>query len=625
MLATEPEASLREELAALRAELAAMRAALERRVSVSLQADRRKVYLGQPVLFTVTARTGDGRPAPNVRLTLTTTWGELAATGALSGPPSASLTLHTGADGTARVRLQPRTAEPLWADQQQALEEMLTLLDADAPTPRETGTGLEEMVRLYRLEESLPLRRGMDIYFRSFGKDLHEAVNDGDPADAWACFDATLLAYAHLPGSETEVAGAAAFPLRLRDWLGPWLETFRRVADGESALNEQLNAALAGGLDAGQLVENVFGRIRDYVEVQPGLAGEFVGRRVIGRSIQGIVERDLSRVSAEAQAAVLPVLVNATGTLHRAGVDVLSGLAQARSGIRSEVEVRLQPVQQIKERLGTVETSLSGKADQTQVDRALATKVDFGGLNDALAGKVDRTRLEEVLATKLDRTALNEALATKADQAVVERVAQDLRGTLAAADTRLTGLERDAGTRATRKELNEALAGRVTQSDLSQALATRVTQADLTQALSTRVSQTDLTQALATKASITDLNTFRTQVNASLQTKLNATDFNAFRDTEYRVFREKVEDRIGRTIDRAALDQAIAGIQAETRQRLDQAVTKELFTTFQDQVNGSLARKAEQTQIEVLRRDVVSDLGRVQDTVRVIKDRIRPG
>jgi hypothetical protein len=407
---SEPQATLVQEVRALRETVEVLQSALGTRHRATLISLRDQPFLGQPVTIVATVTDIRGAtPRVGAPVTFAASWGRLRSVGDLTVQQGGTVTARTGADGTARVTLLPPTSEDLPEPQQRSLETMLRLLDAGALTPRDTGPGLREMVRRYRWEANVDFRRAVDVYFRDFRHRLLDTVNHRDYTRAWSYFDATVTMYVRGDVSETAVQATAAHTLHFKDWLAPWLETYLELSESESTLGDDLQDAKERGGEAGPLVQDIYGRVREFVAGERGLVGEYAGRKVAGASLGRFLESDLGDLPLEDRIALFPALKVAADTVDTAGLNVLTAVGQTRAEVRQEFtdkigRVDTAGIHALATRLQDVEMQLSVKVDATEFDGFRSE------ISDGLAAKVDRTSFDRALATKVDGTAFSREL-----------------------------------------------------------------------------------------------------------------------------------------------------------------------------------------------------------------------
>lgn len=295
MLDSTSHAQLSQEIQSLRETVTALQLAMETRHRVTLRTVQDRPFLGQPVTIIATVTDGSGtKSGANVPVTFTATWGKLRTTDGHTIQKGSTITAHTSVNGTVRVTLLPPTSEELWERQQAALETMLRLLDSNADTPREAETDLQEMAREYRREVNIQLRQAVDIYFRDFGQQLLDTVNKRDYMLAWSYFDSVVIAYAQDNIGEdtvrTSVQSTAALPLRFKNWLGPWLQTYLELSKNENKLGNRFQNIKQLSKEADVLADGVYDLVRDSVIELDGLAAEYVGQKVVEKSIRDFLD-----------------------------------------------------------------------------------------------------------------------------------------------------------------------------------------------------------------------------------------------------------------------------------------------------------------------------------------------
>jgi hypothetical protein len=416
---------LMQEIRTLRETVEALQSTLGARRRVTLHPIEDHPFLGQPVTIVATVTDALGTaPQVDMPVTFATTWGRLRSVGLLVQQGN-TVTARTNAAGTAKVTLLPPTSEDLWERQQGALETMLRLLDADAATPLETRSGLEEMVRRYDWEANVDFRRAVDIYFRDLSHHLLDTINQYDYMRSWSYFDATVMAFARddaggdAPG--TTVQSTASLTLRFKDWLGPWLETYQAEFESQNALENELQHARQRTEEAGALVQDVYGRVRDFVADQRGLVGEYAGRKVAGTSLDRFIASELGDLPPETRVNLFPALKVAADTIDTAGVKVLSAVGQTHSNLRQELNQKIATVETkgigaLSTRVEDLQSQLNAKVDATTFNTALISKLDASEFNNFVSEYNSfETEVGTQLAAKVDTTTFNTALARKVD------------------------------------------------------------------------------------------------------------------------------------------------------------------------------------------------------------------
>lgn len=456
----EVQADLLRQVAELRATVEALRGALAARQRITLRALQDRPYLGQPVNLVAAVATGAGEPVADAPVTLTTTWGRLRAVSGAAVREAASVAVRTTADGAARVLLVAPTPGNLTPSQQSTLEDALRALDPAARTPDDAAAGLRTLAEQYRWDGHPELRQAIDVYFHQMGPPHPTGVLRlaGDP---WRFVDAAVLAFAR-DGSTTDadladtaVLAMAALPLRFTDWLAPWLQALLDLAETESTLGRELAAGRPQGAaaDAGALLGHVYGRVRDFVADQKGAVGELVGRRIAEGSLRELLATGLADLPAATQAAVLPGIEVASGTIATAGAGVLAAVGQAHSDLSRSIDTKIATVPKVDL------TPLTGRLDR--LETTVATKTDL----TPLAGRIDH--LETTVATKADLTGitgrldhLDTAVGSKAEAAALDNLNANLLkevGTLRDRSANLEGRVATLDTSVTRIDNNVRL------------------------------------------------------------------------------------------------------------------------------------------------------------------------
>ena len=430
-------ARLAAELDQLRRQVAALQTAPGRTSKVSIRALQGQSYLGEAInlVVQVTDPTGT-RPVVDAPVTLVATWGRLRAVDGTRLREGSSLVTRTDDVGMARALLYPPTSEDLLPSQQASLQNALGLLSRTATAPHELEDGLREVARQYRWHGNPDLRSAVDIYFRDFGRGLVESVNHHDYLAGWMHQEATILAMVGGAGatsigapaggagpthgegtgphgaesaSAESISGievSAALTLRIRNWLGAFLEVLQTLTDSEARLSDDLREAV-GSEEAGALLGRVYLRLNDYVVEQRGVMGEFVGQRLAERSLRDFLQNDIAELPVDLQRAVIPSLQVASRTVKSAGTQVLAAVGETRKELRKEILTRPGDhgliddlntrIDGLDGRIGEMIDTATFSAFQRQLDGRFDAKVDqaaFTGLQqniDArLANKVDQ-------------------------------------------------------------------------------------------------------------------------------------------------------------------------------------------------------------------------------------------
>lgn len=407
----EDRTDLLREIRELRGMVEELRATLNHQgYRITLRALQERPFLGQSVNLLARVTDREGRPRIDMPVILTTTWGRLRTRQGLTVQEGRAVVAPTDGSGAARVVLLPPTAEDLTQIQQNTLETSLQLLDPAAATPHEAEEGLRELARQYRWDGNFGLRRAVDIYFRDFGQQLLNAVNPSDVTLAWRSFDATVLAYA--PDEGAGVQATAALPVRFLDWLEPWLNVYRRLAESESRLGQDLVDARQRHTEAGALLGRVYRRVREYVTDQPGRVGEVIGQRIAETQLRDFLDAATADLPSEAQIALYPALETASRTVGTAGAGVLAAVGQTRTELRKEIGDRVGKldVGLLTDRVATLEVQIDQKVDtatfgefQDQINSQFDRKVDatiFNGFQTQINNELSNLK---TTSTRLNR------------------------------------------------------------------------------------------------------------------------------------------------------------------------------------------------------------------------------
>jgi len=323
---------LARELRELRARVDALLSGSGTHRRVTLRVLQPRPFLGEAVDLVAHVAGPDGRPLVNAPLTLVTTWGQLTARDGARRRDGSSVTTRTDANGRARAILLPMLSERLSPGQASSLAVALSRLDREAPTPREAADSLRALGRSYRMPAGAHLRRAMDVYFRDFGIPLFEPINPRDFLNVWDLVPSTVFAYVRDgvgATGHTSVQATAALTLQMMNWVGPWLELMHESTREDSRLGTDL--VLSTRLqEPGPILGTVYKRLRDFVTDQPGLAGEFVARRVADTTLADFTRDGIVELPAAVQDAIAPALAQASQTVRASGSTVVGTARQTR-------------------------------------------------------------------------------------------------------------------------------------------------------------------------------------------------------------------------------------------------------------------------------------------------------
>lgn len=398
----------------LRRTVDALRTALAAPPRVVVRAVESAPYLGQAVGLVVEVTRRDGAtPVAGVPVTLVTAFGVLR--GADDLVEGTSVRCATGADGTARATLRARVALERSEDQD-ALEAALAGLDPAAPSPAAATAALETFARQYRWEANRGLRAAVDAYFRRFGEGALPGGGLADSMAAWPLIPATVVAFAADPASPDAVA--ATVTVALRDWRGPWLQVYRRVAAALLQPGPDLTFVRQQALTAAGLVAGVFDRVGLLVDGEFGELGKRVASEAAQKAIGTFLDTGIADLPAATRATIGTVLNTGARALVSAGPSVLGALGQAHAATAA------------------VAGSLATKVEKADFDAALVSKAsvtDLQAVQASVAAKADRSALTAfqaqtaaALATKTDATVFDAFRRQVNDRLTITPVRADL-------------------------------------------------------------------------------------------------------------------------------------------------------------------------------------------------------
>ncbi len=399
------EITLAEEVRTLRKMVQALKTTLEEQLQISLQADKHQPFLGEPVTITAQAFDHFG-PRSNVPVTFTTSWGILQVGNGFELQEDSTVTTRTDTNGKAVVTLLPPTVENLRKNQQNALESMLRLLNGEAVTPRDTEAELQELVRQYLWEANHAFRQAVDIYFQKFGSKILKTVNTRDHLNAWTFLNATVFAFTREAGVNQAINSSSqnttALPLKIRDWLSPWLQTYMALSEAEEALINQLDFITDGSKETNRLLKGLQAIIRNFASRNIGLVGDHFRRKTIEASIANFLGAGLKKLPIETRFAIFPSLETTANTLAAVEPRVFAGLLQTRLEIQQTFDTGIgqlvaENVNVLNSRIDQLTTEIGGKVDnstftefQTNVNGSLRTKINVGTFNSRV-GEIQRT------------------------------------------------------------------------------------------------------------------------------------------------------------------------------------------------------------------------------------------
>jgi DNA uptake protein ComE-like DNA-binding protein len=351
-------------------------------------------YLGQTATVGLTVYGSDGRTQSDAVVTVSTSWGVLAAADGFSKQRGTAVVVRTAADGSLALHLEPPTSENIQGSEQRAVQLALDPFDPAAPTPAAVAPQLRELARAYRWEVNDELRSGIDVYFRDFHSHLLDRVNFLDELSEWTYEDAFVTA--SLLDADGRVAASASVLVRFKDWLGPWLQEHVALANEESMLSTQLGLAVhSAGVD--ELLTRVQNHVGRQVE-GIGVVGEVVGRKVVDDAMTEFLSTHVDRLAPADQERVFASLNADRQTVVSAGAGVFGAIARTRVDTSSAVATGVAAVAQ----------TFATKTELQAANASLATKAD---VQSALAGLATKAELQAELSAKVGLADLNTKLA----------------------------------------------------------------------------------------------------------------------------------------------------------------------------------------------------------------------
>ncbi len=514
----------------LRRQVETLKAAVAGQRSAALQQLAPASYLGQtvPIVVTVTDPASLS-PVVDVPVTVFTTWGVLRGDGDVD--EGTSFTAQTGSDGSVRLSLLPGiTLDDI--EDQDALQTMLAQLDPAAATPAEAFATLQKLAQQYRWEANRGFRSAVDAYFRDLGQRVIHAGEFQDYMGSWPLIPVALIAY--VDGADpSSSATAATITLKVRNWLGPWLQVYRQVASSSIQLDPGLQFVKANADTPDGFVTGVYDHVGLTVENEFGELGKKVAQQAAQKAIGTFLDTGISDLPLDMRVAVSPALATGARSLASAGANVVSVIGQNHVTATGAA------------------VSVAGKVDKTEFQTAIVAKANTADLQNLLAAKADVTTVHD----------LQGAIATKANAA-------DLQIVQAAVATKanLTDLQ----------TVQAAVATKANAADLQTVQAAVATKANLTDLQTVQA-------AVATKADAAAFQVFQKATNTAIAAKLDAASFDTFS--------KQVNDKLQLTVTKADLDGLRTSLQGSINAKADKAA----LDAVQTQTNTVLATKADTT------------------------------
>ena len=360
-------------------QLAALEASTER-VQLNLTASPQPAWLGQALQLTVSVRDLRGRPLPNRRLTVEASVGMLEAAYGFAVQRARGVSVRTGADGTARLRLRFTTIEPLTADQQAALEDALGQLDAAADSPNLLHDAFMGIAAAYQEERRNTLRGALDIYARQWKAQFFDQVNPSNLGFNWPLETCVVRADCHPEDGGATGLATAVLVVHWKNWVGAWFEFLGEYLTQRAKLPAAFAKAKGRGARGYRLVDDLLGEAHGFVADQRGLAAEWLSQRVVKYAVNDFLGRELDDVDDPTQRAVFSNLEAAASQLTPSSRGAIAMVNQTRVDLDDKITTVGGINAGVLEEIRGLHADMLARA--TQVDNQLAVfdaqYTDFG-------------------------------------------------------------------------------------------------------------------------------------------------------------------------------------------------------------------------------------------------------
>ena len=300
---------------------------------LSLDVKPQPAWLGQPLMLFATVRSKAGEPRAGVAVTLQTNVGRLSYAFGFAVSEGSSITAITGADGRAEVRLYTPPDEPLSPEQRAALLDALGRLDANAPHPLALEANFLALVDEYALDLSYSLRRAMDLYTRQYRPQTVDSLSPGRWRLAWPMLTGVVRADAHPPEGGGTSLTHAVVTVSWKNWVGPWIEFLK------DALTRQADFAKAfERIEGPDAVNTVVSTAAGFLASQPGLAREWLGKRVVDNGVRDFITTHTERMAPEEQAENIAQLEFGAREMRPGGLGTYRVVSQTRGRLDGRID-----------------------------------------------------------------------------------------------------------------------------------------------------------------------------------------------------------------------------------------------------------------------------------------------
>jgi archaellum component FlaC len=370
--------------AQLQEQLAALEASTER-VQLDLTASPQPAWLGQALQLTVSVRDLRGRPLPNRQLTGEASVGTLEAAYGFAVQRARGVTVRTGADGTARLRLRFTTIEPLTADQRAALEDALGQLDAGADSPNLLRDAFLGIAAAYQEERRNALRGVLDIYARQWKAQFFDQLNPSNLGFNWPLETCVVRADCHPEDGGATGLATAVLVVHWKNWVGAWFEFLGEYLAQKAKLSAAFSKAKGRGASGYRLVDDLLGEAHSFVANQKGLAAEWLSQRVVKYAVNDFLGREVDNLDDVTQRELFSNLEAAASQLTASNRGAIAMVNQTRVVLDDKIT-----------KVGSINADVLGEIRGLHADMlARATLVD----NELAAFNATKAQLD----TRLDQ------------------------------------------------------------------------------------------------------------------------------------------------------------------------------------------------------------------------------
>jgi hypothetical protein len=390
------------ELKALRDKVSTLEAFNKNCRRVTLRIVKNAEFLGQPLVIEAKVIDHNLNPVTGAPVAFAATWGDLKMNDGFSTRQGACIKGTTGVTGTVAVTLMSPLPEPLKKTQQVALESMLSTLKPDALCPSETESALKNMAKQYRWDIKENFRQAVDIYFQTLKESPKQHINTHDYMTAWSFVESTVFAHV-LEGfsseeSNTAVEASGALNIRLKNWLGPWMQTYIRLAASENTLKNEIPAAKQNDGDTGAMIKSISNSLVEFVGKERGIVGEQVGRQIAEASVKDFLSKELVDLPLDDAADLLSNLGAISRTVVKSGAQVVEVVNKTSSKLKKELDRGV--IQAVDMSKAEVLSKIDGSNTKISVlERKVDNKVDAGELGDITVLKARIAEIDNIKQT----------------------------------------------------------------------------------------------------------------------------------------------------------------------------------------------------------------------------------